>query len=222
MPSARKQISGFEVRVCGDDLLSILLEDASDASAVAETLREELSALEVVPGIDSVGVQFDAGVVEIDEAERQVIAVIEQGIASIEAPDKLIEIPVVYGGKYGPDFDAVCDATGLGVDELIALHTGGEYVVELVGFTPGFAFVGGLDERLSVPRRAEPRQQVPAGSIGIADGRTGLYALPVPGGWSLIGRTNAPLFDPAAEPVNLLQVGTRVRFVSVSAGDLDW
>ena len=222
MPSARKQLGGFEIRVCGDDLLSIVLDDPEEAAPLAETLRSELHALEIVPGIDTVGVQFDASVVDSDEAERQVNAVIAQGIEPIELSDTLIEIPVVYGGKYGPDFDDVCAATGLDVDELIALHTGTEYVVELVGFTPGFAFVGGLDERLNVPRRAEPRQKVPAGSVGIADSRTGLYALPVPGGWSLIGRTNAPLFDPKADPVNLLQVGSRVRFVSVSAGDLGW
>ncbi len=192
-----------------------------DAAALAETLREEISALEIVPGIDSVVVQFDAGELDGDAAVAQVSAVIEQGIEPIAETETLIEIPVVYGGRHGPDFDEVCELTGLGVEELIALHTGREYVVELVGFTPGFAFVGGLDERLNVPRRAEPRQQVPAGSVGIADDRTGLYALPVPGGWSLIGRTNAPLFDPSAEPLNLLQVGSRVRFVSVGPEDLD-
>ena len=102
--------------------------------------------------------------------------------------------------------------TGLSQDEVIAIHAGGEYVVEMVGFTPGFAFIGGLDERLWVPRRSEPRQRVPAGSVGIAGERTGLYAMASPGGWTLIGRTPMTLFDPGAEQPFALAPGMRVRF----------
>ena len=102
-------------------------------------------------------------------------------------------------------------------DEIVALHTGAEYSVDMIAFTPGFAFIGGLDKRLNVPRRELPRQRVPAGSVGIADGRTGIYALPSPGGWTLIGRTPYPLFDPMADDPFRLQAGTRVRFVAVLA-----
>ena len=209
--------SAPEIEVCGDDLVNVKFGSTGEAAAVAEALRRETGLLEIVPGIDSVVVQFDAASIDGVEVERQVRSIIEAGVGPIESAGELIEIPVVYGGEAGPDFDAVCQRTGLTPDELIALHTGREYLVDLVGFTPGFAFIGGLDSTLNVPRRTEPRQQVAPGSIGIADGRTGLYALPVPGGWQLIGRTDAELFNADRDPPNLLGVGDRVRFVAVPA-----
>ena len=104
-------------------------------------------------------------------------------------------------------------------DEFIALHTGSEYTVEMLGFTPGFAFIGGLDERLRVPRRKEPRLRVDAGSVGIADGRTGLYAMASPGGWTLVGRTPLRLFDAKAEEPFALRAGTRIRFKPIEASE---
>ena len=105
--------------------------------------------------------------------------------------------------------------TGLLQKELIALHTGQEYRVDMLGFTPGFAYIGGLDAALDVPRLPQPRMHVAAGSIGIADGRTGVYALPGPGGWPIIGRTSLTLFDALSDQPFLLQAGYRVRFTAV-------
>ena len=138
------------------------------------------------------------------------------GIPPLQASEDLLEIPVVYGGEFGPDFEDLCRQLGLSRDEFISLHTGIEYRVDMVGFTPGFAFIGGLDERLHAPRRKEPRQRVEAGSIGIADGRTGLYALASPGGWSLVGRTPAKLFDAEAMEPFMLRAGMRIRFHAIS------
>ena len=118
-------------------------------------------------------------------------------------------------GDEGPDLEALCKELGMSKAELVSLHTGTEYRVDMVGFTPGFAFIGGLDERLNVPRRKEPRQRVAAGSVGIADGRSGLYALASPGGWTLIGRTPFPLFDPQADNPFPVQAGMRIRFTAV-------
>jgi len=100
-------------------------------------------------------------------------------------------------------------------DELVALHTGREYRVDMLGFTPGFAFIGGLDDALNVPRRSEPRVRLEPGSVGIAGGRTGIYTLPGPGGWSIIGRTPVRLFDPASSEPFRLQAGMRVRFRAI-------
>jgi allophanate hydrolase len=200
-------------------LLSIELGLAEEAQAFAEQLRATGDWMEVVPGIDSIVVQFDATVRTIEAASRQIAAEVAKGYSAKALTDVLLEIPVVYGGEFGPDFDAVCEQTGLSAEELIALHTGQEYVVDLVGFTPGFVYVGGLDDTLRIPRRKQPRQRVEAGSVGIADGRTGLYALAGPGGWPLIGRTTFTLFDPQAKDPFPLRAGMRIRFIAVTAAE---
>ena len=206
---------------CGDDLFSIAVDAPAEAQALAAQLRDTGRFVDVVPGIDSVVVRFAADV----EAAPAVWAAIEdalrEGIRPLGTDTASVEIPVVYGGEYGPDLERLSETTGLTADEIIALHTGREYRVDMVGFTPGFAFIGGLDERLSVPRRAEPRQRVEPGSVGIADGRTGLYAMASPGGWNLIGRTPYRLFDAAADEPFALQPGMRVRFRSISADEFE-
>jgi len=207
------------VKTCGDDLLSIEFGATKDAQAFAEQLRASGEWIEVVPGIDSVVVRFDTTAITIEVASRQIAAELAKGYSPKALTDVLLEIPVVYGGEFGPDFDAICEQTGLSAAELVALHTGQEYVVDLVGFTPGFVYVGGLDDALHIPRRKQPRQRVEAGSVGIADGRTGLYALAGPGGWPLIGRTTFTLFDPQAKNPFPLRAGMRIRFIAVTAAE---
>ena len=205
---------------CGDDLFSIAVERPEDAQALAAQLRAANFWLDVVPGIDSVVARFDALKTSAQDARSAIDEILGKGITPLDIGDELVEIPVVYGGEFGPDLDELSAATGLSPDEIIALHTGREYRVEMVGFTPGFAFIGGLDERLRVPRRKEPRPRVPAGSVGIADARTGLYAMASPGGWTLIGRTAYTLFDAGAEQPFKLAPGIRVRFRAVSGDDV--
>ncbi len=200
---------------CGDDLISIDVERPEDAQALAAHLRNTDGWQEVVPGIDSVVVQFDVLSTSADHARAAIDRILAVGIPELVDSDELVEIPVVYGGEFGPDLDALSAATGLSADEIVQLHTNREYRVDMVGFTPGFAFIGGLDERLRVPRRQAPRQRVPAGSVGIADERTGLYAMASPGGWTLIGRTSYRLFDATAERPFALAPGMRVRFRAV-------
>jgi KipI family sensor histidine kinase inhibitor len=211
----------FVLTRCGDDLYSIAVDSPVAAQALAAQLRNGGDWLEVVPGIDSVMVQFHAALVDAAAVEASINAVLEEGIAPLPATDELIEIPVVYGGDYGPDLAELSEATGLSTDEIIALHTSRDYPVEMVGFTPGFAFIGELDERLRIPRRKEPRQRVPAGSVGIADSRTGLYAMASPGGWTLIGRTPLRLFDPDSATPFMLHPGMRVRFRALSADEIE-
>lgn len=217
MPSGDNAVLAIEP--CGDDLLSISVAGPEDAQALAEQLRASGDWREVVPGIESVVVQFDLSEITIDMASRRLGDGLAQGIPAIERPDVLLVVPVVYGRDVGPDFNDVCEQTGLSGDELIALHTSGEYRVDLVGFTPGFVYVGGLNDQLSVPRRTQPRQHVAAGSVGIADGRTGLYALPGPGGWALIGRTTFKLFDRYAKQPFPIRAGMRIQFVAISAAE---
>ncbi len=208
-------------RRCADDLWSIAVESPADAQALAVELRRAGDWLDVVPGIDSVVVRFDPLVEPADRAGARIDYIVAAGVPALSVDEALLEIPVVYGGEHGPDLEELCAATGLTRGEFIALHTGSEYTVDMVGFTPGFAFVGGLDERLRVPRRAEPRARVEPGSVGIADGRTGLYAMASPGGWTLVGRTPYRLFDPQADEPFALRAGMRVRFIAIDADEFD-
>lgn len=201
----------------GDDLLSVDAASPAEAQALAEQLRESGKWLEVVGGIDSVVARFDIASLDAQTAAQYIEASLADGIRVPETADTLLEIPVVYGGEQGFDLDELSAKLGLSADEIIDLHSGRDYVVDMVGFTPGFAFIGGLDERLRVPRREEPRQRVPAGSIAIADGRTGIYSLASPGGWTVIGRTSYELFNPEADDPLVVKAGMRVRFKAVPA-----
>lgn len=171
---------------------------------------------EPVPAYTSLLVNYDPLALDYREAAQKIESLlpkIEDG--RVETGARLVEIPVVYGGEEGPDLDDVADAHGLSAGEVIRLHGEAEYLVYMIGFTPGFPYLGGLDERIATPRRASPRTLVPAGSVGIAGQQTGIYPLASPGGWQIIGRTPLSLFDPGREPPSLLAPGDRVRFVPV-------
>ena len=205
------------VQSAGDDLISISVANPREAQDFALRLRESQAYLEVVAGLDSVVVQFDIASQDRNEMEKQIAEIIAQPGSTRAAAQPVVEIPVCYGGEEGPDLESVCEQLELTQEEFIALHSGHEYQVDLVGFTPGFAYIGGLDKQLNVSRRQEPRVCVRAGSVGIAGGMTGLYALQGPGGWPLIGRTSFILFDAAADDPFVLVPGSKVVFVSVAA-----
>jgi KipI family sensor histidine kinase inhibitor len=132
---------------------------------------------------------------------------------------RTVEIPVCYGGECGPDIDAVAEHAGLSRNNVIARHAAAEYTVAMLGFAPGFPYLLGLDPALQVPRRANPRTRVPAGSVAIGGAQTGIYPRELPGGWHLIGRTPRVLFDPAREPPCLLAPGNHVRFRAIDADE---
>lgn len=128
---------------------------------------------------------------------------------------KIIEVPVVYGGEFGPDIGYVAQHHNLNENAVISLHTARDYLVYMLGFTPGFCYLGGLAEELETPRLTVPRARIPAGSVGIAGKQTGVYPIDSPGGWQLIGRTPLRLFDPHREPAVLITAGDYVRFVQI-------
>lgn len=132
-------------------------------------------------------------------------------------PPRTVEIPVCYGGAFGPDLEAVAEAHGLSPAAVIRRHGRPLYRVYFLGFLPGFAYLGGLPASLATPRRATPRIAVPAGSVGIAGAQTGVYPIESPGGWQIIGQTPSCLFDPARRPPALLRAGDRVKFTAVTA-----
>ena len=132
-------------------------------------------------------------------------------------PERAVEIPVCYGGAFGPDLEDAAHRCGLSAAEMIRQHAEPLYRVYFLGFLPGFAYLGGLPPPLAVPRRAAPRLVVPAGAVGIAGEQTGVYPIETPGGWQIIGRTPLKLYDPKREPPSLLALGDRVKFISVSS-----
>ncbi|SPB14034.1 allophanate hydrolase subunit 1 [Caballeronia novacaledonica] len=182
--------------------------------ALAERARLMPHVVEVVPGMNNLTIVFDPL-----EADYETLAAeLDSGWDAAEPTDMdsaEIEIPVRYGGADGPDLAALAQHTGLSVDEVVKRHTQAEYVVFFLGFQPGFAYLGGLDPALAMPRRSEPRLEVPAGSVGIGGAQTGIYPAVSPGGWQLLGRTELKLFDPARNPPTLMQPGDRVRFTAL-------
>ena len=148
------------------------------------------------------------------------VSVVEESAEAATEPE-IIELPVVYGGEDGPDLETVAEHAGLSTQEVIEIHSGTGYRVYMIGFAPGFPYLGGLDERIACPRLKTPRISVPAGSVGIAESQTGVYPNASPGGWQLIGRTAVKLFDPNVNAANaspsLITPGAEVRFVPVDA-----
>jgi len=131
-------------------------------------------------------------------------------------PPETIEIPVCYGDNFGPDLAFVAQQNNLTPEEVIQIHTSGTYLIYMLGFTPGFPFLGGLSEKLFTPRLENPRQLVPAGSVGIANNQTGIYSIDSPGGWQLIGKTPIKLYDPTGAPPILLKAGNYLKFKQIS------
>jgi inhibitor of KinA len=137
-----------------------------------------------------------------------------------EDMEKIFRVPVCYDGGYGPDRDWLAREKGISVEELIGLHSSRVYRVYMIGFLPGFSYLGELDERLQIPRKEKP-VPVKAGSVGIAGSQTGIYPLNSPGGWQIIGRTPLRLFDPHAEMPILLKTGDKVCFLAIGAGEFE-
>jgi 5-oxoprolinase (ATP-hydrolysing) subunit B len=162
-------------------------------------------------------VAYDLQALGLDHARTEVAAIVggaaSERPATTVADGRLIEIPTRYGGDDGEDLELVAATTGLTAAEVIQLHAATEYEVFMLGFAPGFAYLGVVPEALAVARRASPRPRVPAGSVAIAERQAGVYAVETPGGWNLIGRTHLVLWDPSRDPPALLAPGDRVRFV---------
>ena len=180
--------------------------------ALANEALQWPAVQEALPGMNNLTLMFDPARIDAAELEMQVLAAWPQ-LAATAIEGRTIEIPVAYGGEHGPDLADVAAHTGFTPAEVVRRHAAGEYVVYLLGFLPGFAFMGGLAPELATPRRAEPRVAVPARSVGIGGAQTGVYPLVSPGGWQLIGRTPLEMFDPTAAEPTLLRPGDRVRFV---------
>ncbi len=171
--------------------------------------------VETVPTYCSLMIVYDPLALGYDELREKLAAIIDGMKLADEGKRQVVEIPVVYGGEYGPDLEEVADAHGMTAEEVIRLHSAPEYPVYMLGFVAGFPYLGGMDERLATPRKKSPRLKIAAGSVGIAGGQTGIYSVESPGGWQIIGRTPLKLYDADSENPVLLSAGCYVKFKPV-------
>lgn len=221
-------MSGPDIEPLGDTALLLRWGERIDfdlnrrVHAFADAVSAEPPAwlVDVVPAYASLALFVDLHAFERDAVplavaedwvRRRLLATTETTPA---VHSRLVEIPVEYGGERGPDLAEVAVALGLSAEEVVARHHAAEYRVAMLGFSPGFPYLLGLDPRLALPRRATPRTRVPAGSVAIGGAQTGIYPRESPGGWHVIGWTPRTLFDPARESPALLAPGDRVRFVA--------
>jgi KipI family sensor histidine kinase inhibitor len=197
---------------------AISLDSHHQVFHLTRCLEGARGILNLHPAYASLLIEFDPRLVESDAMEALVHEkmTLEAEDHAVE-PARTIEIPVRYGGEFGPDLADVAKHTGLSAERVVELHSSADYLVYFLGFAPGFAYLGGLPPELATPRISAPRKHVPAGSVGIGGNQTGVYPIVSPGGWLLIGRTAVKLFDPGADPPVLLRMGDRLRFVVESA-----
>lgn len=177
-----------------------------------------IGVVELVPTYTSICIHYDPAMLSYETLQRTIGQIkINLSEDNQEAPGRIVEIPVCYGGEYGPDLSFVAQHNGLTPEEVIKRHSEGEYLVYMLGFLPGFAYMGGMDASIACPRLESPRTKIPAGSVGIAGTQTGIYPLSSPGGWQLIGRTPLKMFAIHGDQTQFaLSAGDRVRFVPIT------
>lgn len=201
------------------------LNRSLQALAAAIRVRAIPWIRDVVPALSGIALHFDPFHAELPDAVLDVCEALLKdcfkAAAKYEDSGRLVEVPVCYEAEFGLDLLEVSDKTSISVSEIARRHVKTEHFVLMVGFSPGQPYIGGLDPKLSVPRRAAPRTRMPMGAVAIANAQTAVYPYETPGGWSIIGRTPLAVFDPAREPANLFAPGDRVRFIAISRNEFE-
>ena len=214
----------MRIRAAADTMLLVEFEPIIDPAVndrvirLSDRLQARLKHVirDIVPAYCSIGIHFDPLLTDLAALERVIEEEsrrVEQMVASEERP--VVEIPVRYGGEHGPDLEAVATWAACTAEQVVERHAARIYRVYMLGFVPGFSYMGRVDSSIAAPRHRLPRERVPAGSVGIAGEQTGVYPLPTPGGWQLIGRTDAVMFDASRPQPSLVRPGDLVRFVPI-------
>jgi inhibitor of KinA len=222
-------VSPWRIVPAGDAALTVEADARIDpvvnarVIALADAVRSSSVAgiRDVVPTYRSVTVFFDPLRTDHDALVAEVERQLERDEPQLVADREPLRIPVCYGGELGPDLAQVAAFGSVDEDEVVRLHTAAAYRVFMLGFVPGFAYLGLVNERIAAPRHATPRVRVPSGSVGIAGTQTGVYPADTPGGWQLVGRTPLRPFDPARPEPFLLKAGDAVRFYAIDRGEFD-
>ncbi len=177
--------------------------------------------METVPTYRSLMVHYDPGAILYDALVNKLKECLAHSVNLQLPPSDVVEIPVLYGGEMGPDLNFVAEYNHKTPEEVIQVHSSAEYLIYMLGFTPGFAYLGGMSEKIAAPRLKQPRVKIPAGSVGIAGTQTGVYPIESPGGWQLIGRTPVRLYAPDREMPILLRPGEYLQFRPISQAEFD-
>ena len=207
------------------DTLDLELNRSLQVLAVALRARSLPWIRDVVPALCGIALHFDPFHPDLPapvlEYCRALIEECFRSASKFEDSGRVVDVPVCYDAEFGLDMTEVSERTSFPVDEIIKRHVKTQHWVLMVGFSPGQPYIGGLDPKLSVPRRATPRVRMPMGSVAIANAQTAVYPYETPGGWSIIGRTPLTVFDPARDPASLFAPGDRVRFTAISRTDFE-
>ncbi|PLR80797.1 hypothetical protein CVD25_08115 [Bacillus canaveralius] len=220
----------YEIIPLGDSAISIQFgnEISKEANEQVHLAARKLKAapfpgmIDIVPAFHTLTLHYNPTAINSADPFQKVCNEVANRLHaevtnySTHVPERLIKIPVCYEEEFAPDLAEVAKTNQLTKDEVIAIHSSKTYNVYFIGFAPGFPFLGGMDKRISTPRKNTPRTGIPAGSVGIAGSQTGIYPIDTPGGWQLIGRSPLPLFLPQAEVPSLLRAGDLVKFVPIS------
>jgi len=219
----------FRILPLGDSAITIEFGNEIDPSTNARTIsfakmvgdQGWAGILDIVPTYRSVTIFFDPFQWSLSVLTKKLRGLPRPGPQESESNDPLHEIPVLYGGEWGPDLEEVAAFADLRPADVIALHTSMPYRVYMLGFSPGFPYLGPIPDRLAMPRRSTPRTKVPAGSVGIAERQTGIYPSATPGGWQLIGRTPIAIYRKTGATPFLLKPGDLVRFKPIDRKEFD-
>jgi len=222
----------FRIYSCGDHAVTIELGDTVDAAINQKVIAlftylqaQQLTGVkDIIPAYHTVTIVYDTALLKKQSPTAtvyemicgQLKKLIETFTVELTTVSRLVRIPVCYDLSLSPDIESLATLHKITVDEVIQLHTGKTYRVYMIGFLPGFAYMGTVDEKIATPRKAQPRTVVPAGSVGIAGGQTGIYPFDSPGGWQLIGQTPTAMFDSTKEEPCYLQPGDEIQFYPVS------
>ncbi len=217
-------MQNIKIVPAGDSSLLVAFEQKVDPeinrkiTSVVRLIRDQHieGIVDLIPSYCALLINYDPRIMSYEKLNKRIQGLMKMEVKSAAGAKRVFEIPVCYGGEFGPDLQTIADHAGMTPEEVIAIHTSCDYLIYMLGFLPGFCYLGGLDERIHTPRLAEPRIKIPAGSVGIGGSATGIYPLDSPGGWQLMGNTPVKTFDADREVPILLQAGDYIRFVPIS------
>ena len=222
-------MDNYKIKTAGDS--SVLIEFGKEINpeinrkiaATVQMIRDQHieGIMDMIPTYCSLLINYDPRVMLYDELVERLKGLLKIEVSGSAQRKRIYEIPVCYGGKYGPDLALIAEHAGLSEEEVVRIHSSSDYLIYMLGFLPGFTYLGGLDERIHTPRLPTPRVRIEAGSVGIGGAQTGIYPLDSPGGWNLMGMTPVKTYDPNREKPILVEAGDYIRFVPVDEAEYD-